>query len=93
MANKKPNMKDAISKSAKGESVTKEVVTTVAADKYKQPSRVGKVNVTGYFNPAVKSSLRSIQAKHPDKNIQVLLAEALNDLFAKYNVPQTAHLE
>lgn len=93
MTSKKPNMKDAISKSAKGESVVKEVIAVVTEDKYKQPSRVGRVNVTGYFNPAVKSSLRSIQAKHPDKNIQALLAEALNDLFAKYNVPQTAHLE
>jgi hypothetical protein len=92
MTSKKPTMKDAISKSAKGESVTKDAVA-VTTEKYKQPSRVGKVNVTGYFNPAVKSSLRTIQAKHPDKNIQVLLAEALNDLFAKYNVPQTAHLE
>ena len=59
----------------------------------KQPSRVGKVNVTGYFAPAVKSSFRMIQTAHPEKTIQDLLAEALNDLFAKYNVPQTAHLE
>ena len=59
----------------------------------KQPSRVGKVNVTGYFAPAVKSSFRMIQTVHPEKTIQDLLAEALNDLFAKYNVPQTAQLE
>jgi hypothetical protein len=54
---------------------------------------VGKVNVTGYFAPAVKSSFRMIQTAHPEKTIQDLLAEALNDLFAKYNVPQAAHLE
>ena len=60
---------------------------------HKQPSRVGKVNVTGYFAPAVKSSFRMIQTAHPEKTIQDLLAEALNDLFAKYNVPQTAQLE
>ena len=63
------------------------------ASTYKQPSRTGKVNVTGYFAPSVKSSFRMIQTKHPEKTIQNLLTEALNDLFAKYNVPQTAHLE
>jgi len=64
-----------------------------AANVQKQPSRVGKVNVTGYFAPAVKSSFRMIQTAYPEKTIQDLLAEALNDLFAKYNVPQTAYLE
>jgi hypothetical protein len=55
------------------------------------PSRVGRVNVTGYFDPAVKQSLRLIQAKFPDRRTeQELLAEALDDLFAKYGVPQTA---
>jgi hypothetical protein len=55
--------------------------------------RVGRVNVTGYFDPAVKQSLRLIQAKHPDRTVQDLLAEALNDLFSKYNVPQTADIQ
>jgi len=58
-----------------------------------KPHRVGRVNVTGYFDPAVKQSLRLIQAKHPDRTVQELLAEALNDLFSKYNVPQTAELQ
>jgi hypothetical protein len=66
---------------------------TVPVSAYKQPSRTGKVNVTGYFAPSVKSSFRMIQTKHPEKTIQDLLTEALNDLFAKYNVPQTAHLD
>lgn len=60
---------------------------------YKQPSRAGKVNVTGYFAPSVKSSFRMIQTKYPEKTIQDLLSEALNDLFVKYDVPQTAHSE
>lgn len=55
------------------------------------PSRIGKVNVTGYFDPAVKQSLRLIQAKNPERRTeQDLLAEALDDLFAKYGVPQCA---
>lgn len=55
--------------------------------------REGKVNITGYFAPAVKQSLRLVQAKHPALTVQDLLAEALDDLFAKYNVPQSARLK
>jgi hypothetical protein len=57
-----------------------------------KPYRAGRVNVTGYFDPAVKQSIRLIQAQHPGRTVQDLLAEALNDLFAKYNVPQAAEL-
>jgi hypothetical protein len=52
--------------------------------------RIGRVNVTGYFDPTVKASFRLIQAQHPQLSLQDLLAEALDDLFAKYNVPQSA---
>jgi hypothetical protein len=37
-----------------------------------------------------KASFRLIQAKHPEKLMQDMVVEAFNDLFAKYNVPQTA---
>jgi hypothetical protein len=57
-----------------------------------QPSRLGKVNVTGYFPPEVKASLRLVQARRGG-TIQDILAEALNDLFAKYSVPETAPCE
>jgi len=57
-----------------------------------QPSRVGKVNITGYFPPEVKASLRLVQAKRGG-TIQDILAEALNDLFAKYRVPESAPRE
>ena len=52
-------------------------------------SRVGKVNISAYFPPEVKSSLRLVQAKRGGK-IQDLLAEALNMLFTKYGVPEAA---
>ena len=55
----------------------------------KTQSRVGKVNVSAYFPPEVKSSLRLVQAKRGGK-IQDLLAEALNMLFTKYGVPEAA---
>ncbi len=60
------------------------------ADKKKPDlAEIKKVNITGYYDPEVKSSLRMVQAK-TGKNIQSLLAEALNDLFAKHKVPETA---
>lgn len=58
-----------------------------------RPHRVGRVNITGYFAPSVKQSIRLIQAKYPDRTVQELLSEALNDLFRKYDVPQTADSE
>jgi hypothetical protein len=53
---------------------------------------MGKVNVTGYFPPEVKASLRLVQAKRGG-TIQDILAEALNDLFSKYRVPESAPCE
>jgi hypothetical protein len=99
MSSKRANMQAVLERQAKGhapepvhESVTIEQTGKIANGP-KQPSRVGKVNITGYFAPAVKSSFRMIQTAHPEKTIQDLLGEALNDLFAKYHVPQTAQLD
>ena len=58
----------------------------------KAPSRAGRVNVSAYFPPEVKSSLRLVQAQRGG-TVQDLLAEALNLLFAKHNVPQAAPTE
>ena len=55
-------------------------------------SREGKINVSAYFPPEVKASLRLVQAKRGGK-VQDLLAEALNLLFARYNVPETAPVQ
>jgi len=53
---------------------------------YMAPSREGKTNITAYLPPDYKSSLRLIQAR-TGKSLQTLIAEALNDLFGKYDVP------
>jgi hypothetical protein len=50
--------------------------------------REGRYLIAGYFDASVKSSLRQIQVTHLKKTVQELLEEALNDLFAKYNVQQ-----
>lgn len=52
------------------------------------------VLIGAHFPRAVRRSLAQLQAdpRNDGKKINDLLAEALNDLFAKYNVPQTANL-
>ena len=52
-----------------------------------QANRVGRVNVAAWMHPDFKSSLRLVQARRGG-SIQGILEEALNDVFAKYDVPQ-----
>ena len=56
------------------------------AQGYMAPSREGKTNITAYLSPDYKASLRLIQAKS-GASLQALIAESLNDLFRKYDVP------
>src|SRR4051812_46062408 len=51
------------------------------------PSRIGQVNVSAYLPKGCQASLRLLYAQsgRPQRE---LIAEALNDLFAKYDVPQ-----
>lgn len=53
------------------------------------------VLIGAHFPRAVRRSLAQLQAdpRNDGKKINDLLAEALNDLFAKYNVPQTANID
>jgi len=53
---------------------------------YMAPSREGKTNITAYLSPDYKASLRLVQAR-TGKSLQTLIAESLNDLFGKYDVP------
>ena len=62
---------------------------TATAPANRQPGRIGKVSVTGYFAPEVRRQLRRLAAD-ADTTIQALLAEALNDLFAKRGAPEIA---
>ena len=48
--------------------------------------------VSGWLPLEARGSLRLILAHHPDRLMQDLVEEAFNDLFAKYDVPQTARL-
>ena len=60
-----------------------------------RPSREGMENLTGYFPPAVKHQMMELCLQRRKETarkvtIQDLMAEALNDLFAKYGKPEIA---
>ena len=49
-------------------------------------SRDGMIYIGAYLHPDFKTSLRLVQAR-TGKDIQSLLADALNELFRAYNAP------
>jgi hypothetical protein len=53
---------------------------------WKAPSREGMIHIGAYLHPDFKTSLRLVQAR-TGKDIQSLLADALNDLFRAHNAP------
>ena len=53
------------------------------------PSRAGKKIVSGHFDPAVTRQLKQL-ALDRESTVQNLLAEALNDLFAKHSKQRIA---
>jgi len=54
----------------------------------KPSGREGQVNISAWLHADFKSSLRLVQArKGRNAALQDLMAEALNDLFTKYDVP------
>jgi hypothetical protein len=53
------------------------------------PSRAGKKIVSGHFDPAVTRQLKQL-ALDQEATVQALLAEALNDLFAKHGKQRIA---
>lgn len=65
------------------------------ARKGKKSEAKSTVLIGAHFPRAVRRSLAQLQAdpRNDGKKINDLLAEALNDLFAKYNVPQTANID
>jgi hypothetical protein len=53
------------------------------------PSRVGKVIISAYFDPAVRQQFAILAVKQ-DKSQAALMAEALNMVFEKYGEPPVA---
>ena len=90
----KPNrLQDALKAKADGPEIAARTIKAAPPKPSPEPSsRSGKIMVSAYMPKEVRGSFRLIQAQRPDKQMQELIAEAFNDLFAKYNVPQTATL-
>jgi hypothetical protein len=61
-------------------------VPATAPTTTKVPSREGRIHIGAYLHPDFKTSLRLVQAR-TGKDIQTLLAGALNELFRAHNAP------
>ena len=100
MAKKSANLLQAMRKEAdpvQAAAVPSEETPTAAQaangrTRHYRPGREGKTAVTGFFPAAVKKQLR-LMAAEDDTTIQALLAEALNDFFAKKGRPEIAPVE
>ena len=86
----------------KGAAQLKELAGTATQDNEPTEARTNKkagakstVLIGAHFSRAVRRSLAQLQAdpRNDGKKINDLLAEALNDLFAKYDIPQTANID
>src|SRR5271170_7732988 len=66
-----------------------EVTHSQAAGHHQQPSRAGTRPITVHFPEEVRGQLKLI-ALQEKKTLHSLLAEAFNDLFAKYGKPEIA---
>ena len=58
----------------------------------RQASRVGKVAVNAYFPPAVRDLLKLLAIERQTTQ-QELVAEAVDDLFAKHGLPEIARAD
>jgi hypothetical protein len=82
----KPSMKDAL-RAAAGH--PKPVDPSTSAQDASPPSRVGRVQIAGFFSKEASKQLRLL-ALETDGTVQSLLGEALNDLFTKRGKPPIA---
>ncbi|MGP0076209.1 MAG: ribbon-helix-helix domain-containing protein [Bryobacteraceae bacterium] len=90
---KMQNLQQALRQTAGKSTLTPELLAAPAAatspaNTRRQPSREGQVNISSWLHGDFKSSLRLVQARRGGRaTLQDLMAEALNDLFTKYDVP------
>lgn len=88
------NLQDALNQTRPAPALVRaervEATATAPATRQRQANRQGKVNLAAWLHPGFKASMRLVQARRPG-SIQELMEEALNDLFAKYDVPQVSN--
>lgn len=63
--------------------------TSTSIDDGRTPARIGKVQIAAFFAPEVSDQLKML-AVTERTTVQLLLAEALNDLFLKRGKPAIA---
>lgn len=93
MAKQSTDLREAMNSSARGSTRAKNATsgsTRAAAGPAK--GREGTVAITAHLPPGVRQQLKVI-AMERDTTVQNLLAEALNDLFAKHGKPEIAPAE
>lgn len=78
-------LQDALMKST-GRTAAASTVVRSEAVAHKASGRVGLVNVSAWLSPQFKQNLLMLKALGKG-DVQDLVAEALNDLFAKHNQP------
>ncbi len=86
MTTKKPSLSAALHE-AIGRKPTREADALPVSMPEAKPtatSRLGLKVISGHFDPAVSRQFRQL-ALDRDSTVQALLAEAINDLFIKYN--------
>lgn len=83
-------LQSALKSKVKQPEATTKPMHPVSHGSYIAPSRAGKTNITAYLSQDYKRNMRLIQAK-TGKSLQTLIAEALNDLFMKHDVPTIDH--
>lgn len=55
-------------------------------DPRRNPSREGKVNISGWLDPEYRAGCFAVRSIKPRMQMQDVLEEALRDLFTKYGV-------
>ena len=53
----------------------------------RQPSRIGKVNISAHFSEPARDQFKQLAIQRRT-TVQGLLGEAINDIFAKYGLPE-----
>ncbi len=60
-----------------------------SAPQQEKPARIGKKQIAGFFDPVVARQLKQI-ALDEELTVQALLAEGINEVFAKRGKPPIA---
>ena len=81
-------LSDVISQKKEKEKVAAKA-TTILVKENSSPSRRGKKQIGGHFDPEVSRQLKIAAAKE-DKTIEQILGDAINEYFEKRGIPPIA---